>query len=1461
MPFDRTVYQETALKPKLSGNIEIDIIVDQAGAFEYRVTYDELTSWNLRKHDRQGSSAPRKIESETWYFVVDPALMLNRKHLPLDGIVCQSTVAKWMGPVTAWDYYLNAMNKRNYNMVHFTPLQVRGASNSPYSIFNQLDFSEDLFDEGVGDRVEAMREILHKMEHEYNLLSLTDVVWNHTAHNSAWLQEHPEAGYNLHNSPHLTAAYELDTSLLAFSGKLAQLNLPTKLNNTHDLLLIMDAVKVHVFGAIRLWEFYIIDVERDVELAVDAWTAGANGDSFKGIDVTDRSIVVAKLTDFGLVNCECHGKRYHRQMKPETGGDLICAIMGPFTSQKDTTSAKSLYESFLEAVNLPLYRKYDDDCEVILEQLYNRTKYVRLDDNGPRLGEISKNSPLIETYFTRIPVTEISKKHPEGSLCVANNGWIWANNPLEDFAGPGSSAYLRREVIVWGDCVKLRYGKGPEDNPWLWSYMKKYTKLMASMFHGFRIDNCHSTPLPVASYLLDAAREARPNIYVMAELFTGSEQMDVVFVSRLGISSLIREAMQAWDAQELSRLVHRHGGRPIGSLDRSSLVRSATSRHVNSGEKQILLHPVSGSDVNPIFMDCTHDNEAPAQKRVAQDALPTAALVTMCASAVGSVWGFDELYPCLLELVTEKRRYKQGDMDVGIAKVKSRLNELHQIMAQQHFSESHVHHENEYITIHRFDPKSHKGYLLIAHTAFHGGEERGNFGPIVLQGTQASAMFSCHIAIDTSKDPKKDTKELRGFTSKLEDLELPKIDVGEAETTITIGARFPPGSIALIETSVKNIDADLMDFIFQDRDKIACELNLNDLNVALYRASQEERDSTAGVYGPYNIPGVGENVYCGLQGWHAHLKYIVRHNDLAHPLCQHLREGNWAFDYVVGRLEAQSSSNPRLTAMSKWFEARFIRIRKVPMFLHPKLFALVILIAYFASVEQSMKLMSAFVQDGTDFVKQLALVSVQVNGTVNSASLVPNAKIPSLAAGLPHFATEYMRTWGRDTFISFRGLFLTTGRYEDAESHLLSFASVVKHGLMPNLLDSGRRPRYNARDAVWFYLQSLQDFVQMAPSGSDILTKSVKRRFQKNDTFVDVDDSKAYSERSTIVEIVHEIMQKHAQGIQYREAYAGPSLDSQMTDEGFNVVIQVDWQTGFIHGGNVWNCGTWQDKMGSSAKAGNKGIPATPRNGAPVELTGLLKSALRWILELKRKQQFNESQVSKGDGTKITYEEWNNLIQNNFERCYYIPLTAQSDEKYDVISKIINRRGIYKDICGSSKPFEDYQLRANFPVSMTVAPELFKPEHALDALASADEILRGPVGMKTLDPSDNNYRGYYDNSNDSDDYTVAAGFCYHQGPEWVWLTGYFLRALLIFNRQGSETLQQLHFRLQGHRQMIETSPWAGLVELTNKDGAPCPDSCDTQAWSAATILGTFEATMGGFLTHADLLYDALNHSM
>ena len=67
----------------------------------------------------------------------------------------------------------------------------------------------------------------------------------------------------------------------------------------------------------------------------------------------------------------------------------------------------------------------------------------------------------------------------------------------------------------------------------------------------------------------------------------------------------------------------------------------------------------------------------------------------------------------------------------------------------------------------------------------------------------------------------------------------------------------------------------------------------------MYRTDVEERDTTDGEFSAYHVLGLGTMVYCGLEGCMHPLKHIMRYNDLSHPLCAHLREGSWAFDYVL----------------------------------------------------------------------------------------------------------------------------------------------------------------------------------------------------------------------------------------------------------------------------------------------------------------------------------------------------------------------------------------------------------------------------------------------------------------------------------------------------------------------------------------------------------------------------------
>ena len=48
-------------------------------------------------------------------------------------------------------------------------------------------------------------------------MSLSDLVYNHTAKDSPWVWEHPESTFNMVNSPHLRPAYIMDRIFEHFS--------------------------------------------------------------------------------------------------------------------------------------------------------------------------------------------------------------------------------------------------------------------------------------------------------------------------------------------------------------------------------------------------------------------------------------------------------------------------------------------------------------------------------------------------------------------------------------------------------------------------------------------------------------------------------------------------------------------------------------------------------------------------------------------------------------------------------------------------------------------------------------------------------------------------------------------------------------------------------------------------------------------------------------------------------------------------------------------------------------------------------------------------------------------------------------------------------------------------------------------------------------------------------------------
>lgn len=62
------------------------------------------------------------------YVQVEPKIIVgaekSKKEIPLDSIRCQTVLAKCLGPLSSWEKKLIVAKQTEYNLIHFTPIQV-----------------------------------------------------------------------------------------------------------------------------------------------------------------------------------------------------------------------------------------------------------------------------------------------------------------------------------------------------------------------------------------------------------------------------------------------------------------------------------------------------------------------------------------------------------------------------------------------------------------------------------------------------------------------------------------------------------------------------------------------------------------------------------------------------------------------------------------------------------------------------------------------------------------------------------------------------------------------------------------------------------------------------------------------------------------------------------------------------------------------------------------------------------------------------------------------------------------------------------------------------------------------------------------------------------------------------------------------------------------------------------------
>lgn len=93
----------------------------------------------------------------------------------------------------------------------------------------------------------------------------------------------------------------------------------------------------------------------------------------------------------------------------------------------------------------------------------------------------------------------------------------------------------------------------------------------------------------------------------------------------------------------------------------------------------------------------------------------------------------------------------------------------------------------------------------------------------------------------------------------------------------------------------------------------------------------------------------------------------------------------------------------------------------------------------------------------------------------------------TIIAGYPWFGD-----WGRDTFISLRGLCLATGRLEDARDILVAWSGYVSQGMLPNRFpDLDGTPEYNSVDASLWFCVAVHDYLRADPGHSDAVREQL----------------------------------------------------------------------------------------------------------------------------------------------------------------------------------------------------------------------------------------------------------------------------------------------------------------------------------------------------------------------------------
>ncbi len=245
--------------------------------------------------------------------------------------------------------------------------------------------------------------------------------------------------------------------------------------------------------------------------------------------------------------------------------------------------------------------------------------------------------------------------------------------------------------------------------------------------------------------------------------------------------------------------------------------------------------------------------------------------------------------------------------------------------------------------------------------------------------------------------------------------------------------------------------------------------------------------------------------------------------------------------------------------------------------------------------------------------------------------------------------------------------------------------------------------------------------------------------------------------------------------------------------KGTRYNIHVDPADGLLYGGQPGVQLTWMD-----AKVGDWVV--TPRIGKPVEINAL------WYRALCLMQQWS----ALVGASAVPFAEMAARVRSSFSRFWY----AEGGYLYDVL-----------DGPGGN----DATLRPNQIFALSLADDLVTRERALATLNIVQRHLLTPKGLRSLSPTDSNFRPHYHGDQ------RARDSAYHRGLVWPWLVGAFVDAC---ERFGAD-LEAVRLYLKAMPALLTEAGFGTLPEIYEGMPPYRPVACIAQAWTIAETLRAY----------------------